>query len=165
IEGIQGAGDADTFNSVGYGQFGALNVSTSNGTFNQFEGLGGDDIITGNGATRANYANATAGVAITIGVGGSGSATGDGSVGNDTFTGGVNSAMGGNLADTYNASAFDAGMFNSFQGNAGNDTITGNGFTQIQYFSASGGVNVNLTTGTASGNGSVGTDTITSGVN
>ena len=39
---------------------GALNVSTSNGNFNQFEGLGGNDTITGNGNTRVIYSNATA---------------------------------------------------------------------------------------------------------
>ena len=57
------------------------------------------------------------------------------------------------------------GQFNSFLGNGGNDTITGNGSTQLEYFNASAGVNVNLTTGIASGNASVGTDTITGGVN
>ena len=45
------------------------------------------------------------------------------------------------------------GNFNSFQGFAGNDIITGNGNTQIQYGSATGAVNVNLTTGIASGDG------------
>ena len=46
-----------------------------------------------------------AGVTITINAGGIGSATGDGSVGTDTFTGGVNGALGGNFADIYNAAA------------------------------------------------------------
>ena len=105
---------------TGYGLVGALNVSTSNGNFNQFEGLGGDDTITGNGNTRVLYNNSTAGVTITIGAGGAGSASGDGSVGNDSFTGGVNSAIGSNSADAYNASGFNNG-FNSFQGNGGND--------------------------------------------
>jgi Ca2+-binding RTX toxin-like protein len=110
------------------------------------------------------YGNATSGVTVTIGAGGAGSASGDSSVGTDTFTGGVNSATGGNLADSYNASAFNGG-FNSFQGFAGNDTITGNGATQILYSNATAGVNVNLSTGIASGDSSVGTDTITGGVN
>ena len=92
IEAIQGTTYADTYNAMGYGQSGALNVSTSNGNFNQFEGLGGNDTITGNGNTRVIYSNATGGVTITIGVGGAGSATGDGSTGKDSFTGGVNSA-------------------------------------------------------------------------
>ena len=132
-------GFADTFNATGYGQVGAHNVSTSNGNFNQFEGLGGDDTITGNSNTRVLYNNATAGVTITIGAGGAGSASGNGSVGNDSFTGGVNSAIGSNFADVYDASAFNGG-YNSFQGNSGNDTISGNGFTQVQYGNATSGV-------------------------
>ena len=163
IEGIQGTNFADTYVATGYGAAGALNISTSNGSFNQFEGLGGDDTITGNSNTRVLYSNATSGVTITIGAGGAGSASGDGSVGTDTFTGGVNSAVGGGLADSYNASGFVG--FNSFQGQGGNDTITGNGSTQILYGNATSGVNVNLSTGTATGDGSVGTDTITGGVN
>ena len=98
---------------------------------------------------------------ITIGAGGSGTGTGDGSVGTDTFTG-VNSAAGGNLADTYNASGFVG--FNAFQGNSGNDIITGNGATQIQFGSATSGVVVDLAAGTADCDGSVGHDTFT-GVN
>ena len=42
---------------------------------------------------------------------------------------------------------------------AGNDSITGNGDTRISFVSASGGVTVNLLTGNATGDGSVGTDT------
>ncbi|WP_354050639.1 Ig-like domain-containing protein [Bradyrhizobium sp. LB12.1] len=164
IEGVQGTGYIDTYDATGYGLAGALNVSTSNGNFNQFEGLGGDDIITGNGNTRVLYSNATGAVTITIGAGGAGSASGDASTGHDSFTGGVNSAFGSNLADIYNASGFNAG-FNSFQGNGGNDTITGNGSTQIQYSNATSGVTIDLIAGTAIGNGSVGTDTIAGGVN
>ena len=167
IEAIQGTAYADTYNATGYGQAGALNVSTSNGNFNQFEGLGGNDSITGNGNTRVLYSNATGGVTITIGAGGAGSATGDVSTGSDTFTGGVNSAIGSNSADTYNASAFNNG-FNSFQGNSGNDTITGNGATQAQYGNATSSVTITIGAGgagSATGDGSVGTDTFTGGIN
>jgi hypothetical protein len=52
IEGIQGTGFADLFNAVGYGLAGALNVSNSNGNFNQFEGLA---------ATTSSPATATRG--------------------------------------------------------------------------------------------------------
>ncbi|WBL77252.1 Ig-like domain-containing protein [Bradyrhizobium xenonodulans] len=164
IEAVQGTGYVDTYDATGYGLAGALNVSTSNGNFNQFEGLGGDDSITGNGNTRVLYSNATGPVNVTIGAGGTGSASGDVSTGHDTFTGGVNSAIGSNSADSYNASGFNAG-FNSFQGNGGNDTITGNGSTQVQYSNATSSVTIDLIAGTAIGNGSVGTDTITGGVN
>jgi Ca2+-binding RTX toxin-like protein len=167
IEGIQGTNFNDTYVATGYGSAGALNVG-SNGTFNQFEGAGGDDQITGNGNTRVVYSNATGGVAITIGADGSGSAIGDSSTGHDTFTGGVNAAFGSNSADTYNASAFDSGFFNAFQGNGGNDTITGNGSTQVQYSNATSGVTITIGAGgagSATGDSSVGTDTFTGGVN
>src|SRR5207248_5365102 len=120
IEGVQGTMLADTYDATGYGLAGALNVSTSNGNFNQFEGLGGDDTITGNGNTRVLYSNATGAVTITIGSGGTGSATGDASTGHDTFTGGVNSAIGSNFADSYDSSGFNGG-FNSYQGTGGDD--------------------------------------------
>jgi len=47
----------------------------------------------------------------------------------------------------------------------GNDTITGNGNTRVAYTQATGGVTVNLATGIVTGDASVGTDTITGGVN
>src|SRR5439155_13877201 len=171
IEGMQGTMLADSYSATGYGLTGAANVSTSNGNFNQFEGLGANDTITGNGNTRVIYSSSTAGVTITIGAGGAGSAHGTAAgdtatVGNDNFTGGVNSAIGSNFADTYNASAFNNG-FNSFQGNGGNDTIAGNGSTQAIYSSATSSVTVTLATGasgSACGDGTVSTDTVVGGV-
>jgi Ca2+-binding RTX toxin-like protein len=142
----------------------------NSGFFNSFQGQGGDDQITGNGATQVQYGTATSGVTITIGAGGAGSAQGTeagdaATVGHDTFTGGVNTANGSNFDDAYDAHLFNSGFFNSFLGQGGNDTITGNGATQIQYNNATGGVSVNLSTGIATGDASVGTDTITGGVN
>ncbi|MEZ0054835.1 VCBS repeat-containing protein [Bradyrhizobium elkanii] len=167
IEGIQGTVLADSYDATGYGLAGALNVG-NNGNFNQFEGLGGNDTITGNGNTRLLYTNATAGVSINMQAG---TASGDSSVGTDSFVG-VNSAGGSAFADTYDATGFTGttsagsfGTFNAFQGLGGNDTIIGNGFTQIQYNSASGGVTVDLAAGTATGDASVGADSITGGVN
>ena len=92
IEGVQGTMLVDSYDATGYGngQPTTLNVSTSNGSFNQFEGLGGNDTITGNGNTRVIYGNAAAGVTVNIALG---TATGDASVGTDTFTG-VNSVGG-----------------------------------------------------------------------
>ncbi|SFN60836.1 VCBS repeat-containing protein [Bradyrhizobium sp. Rc3b] len=160
IEGIQGTNFDDTYDATGYGASGA-NIG-NNGTFNQFEGLSGDDVITGNGNTRLIFANATGGVTVNLA---GGTATGDGSTGHDTFTG-VNSAVGSSLDDVYDATGFTGANanFNTFQGNAGNDTISGNGNTQIQYGNATGGVSINLTAGTADGDGSVGHDIITGGV-
>jgi hypothetical protein len=172
IEGIQGTNFNDTYDATGFGVSGALNVG-NNGTFNQFEGVGGNDTITGNGNTRIIYSSAAAGVTINLQAG---NATGDASVGNDTYTG-VNSATGSAFADTYNAAGFvggvgasNTGNFNLFEGLAGNDTITGNGNTRIAYAQAAAAVTVDLSLGTAHGTAggdvaNVGTDTITGGVN
>lgn len=159
IEGVQGTGYADTYVATGYGQAGALNIGNS-GNFNQFEGLGGDDIITGNGNTRIIYANATSGVTVNLQAG---TTSGDASVGHDTFSG-VNSATGSNFADVFDASGLAAGLFNAFQGQGGDDAITGNGATQILFGNATSGVSINLAAGTASGDASTGQDTFT-GVN
>jgi Ca2+-binding RTX toxin-like protein len=177
IEAIQGTNFGDTFVATGYGLEGALNIG-NNGTFNQFEGLAGDDSITGNGSTRLLYSNATGGVSINLHdasvAGNGGSVTGDASVGHDTFVG-VNSVSGSNFVDTYVATGFDGnttagsfGPFNSFQGLGGNDTITGNGNTEIFFTGATAGVTVDMAAGashsTVGDLASVGADTFT-GVN
>lgn len=251
IESVRGTSFNDTYTAAGYGT--GANVGNF-GTFNEFEGMGGTDAITGNNNTRILYYNATAGVTVDLLVG---TADGDSSVGHDTLNGiaqvrgsayndtlsgsnttaftetfdpwagtdtidgrggfdqvvfngngrqtqGVNIDMGAgrvtgvvsdmttpvtlfngvttlrsieqvtgsNADDVYNATNFGAGglnvgnngTFNSFQGAGGNDTITGNGNTQIAFFSATAGVTVNLALGTASGDASVGNDTILGGV-
>ena len=95
IESVRGTNFADTYNATGFGQAGALNIG-SNGTFNEFEGLGGNDTITGNGNTRISYVSATGGVTVDLAAG---TATGDASVGTDTFTG-VSQVRGSQFADT-----------------------------------------------------------------
>src|SRR5260370_32717777 len=62
--------------------------------FNEVEGGGGNDTITGNGNTRVAYYHATGGVVVTLGANGSGTADGNVSVGHDTITGGVNAVTG-----------------------------------------------------------------------
>jgi VCBS repeat-containing protein len=172
IEAIQGTNFNDVYDASTFGTAGALNVG-NNGTFNQFEGLGGNDTITGNGNTRLIYSSATGGVTVNLLAG---TVTGDASVGTDTFTG-VNSVTGSNFADSYVATGFavatgvfGGGNFNLFEGLGGNDTITGNGNTRIAYASAAAAVTVDLSLGTAHGTAGgdvagVGTDTITGGVN
>lgn len=103
---------------------------------------------------------APCGVTINLQVG---TAGGDASVGHDTFTG-VNSATGSNFADAFDASGLTAGLFSAFQGQGGDDAITGNGATQILFGNATSGVSINLAAGTASGDASTGHDTFT-GVN
>jgi hypothetical protein len=132
IEGIQGTVNADTYDATGYGAAGALNVG-NNGTFNQFEGLGGNDTITGNGNTRVIYANALAAVTVDLSLGTAhGTAAGDAAaVGTDTFTGGVFSVTGSAFGDTL----IGDGNSNMFVGGGGNDTIDGGAGGDIAIFS------------------------------
>jgi Cadherin domain/RTX calcium-binding nonapeptide repeat (4 copies) len=131
IEGIQGTVNADTYDATGYGSAGALNVG-NNGLFNQFEGLGGNDTITGNGNTRVIYANAAAGVTVDLSLGTAhGTAAGDAAaIGTDTITGGVNSITGSAFGDMLTGD----GNSNTFVGGGGNDTIDGGGSGDIAIF-------------------------------
>jgi VCBS repeat-containing protein len=243
VESIRGTRFDDTFDAT---DFGATSLNAGSlGALNEFEGLAGNDSITGNGSTRISYINATSGVTVDLAAG---TAAGDDSVGNDTITGGVASIFGShfadllsgsnnapltlqlfhghggddtidgrggldqasyelfatsgisvdmaggtvigdagqgtdtliaiesvrgtNFADQYVATGFagastDTGLsatFNEFEGMGGNDTTTGNGNTRISFVNATGGVNVDLAAGIATGDESVGTDTFT-GVN
>ena len=134
IEGIQGTNFADTYDATNYGS-GAIDPDTglpyanvgSFGTFNQFEGLAGDDSIIGNGNTRLIYTNATDGVTVDLVAG---IASGDASVGDDTFTG-VNSATGSAFADAFTGD--DAA--NIFNGGGGNDAIDGGNGTDLAVYS------------------------------
>jgi len=173
------AGTADGDASVGHDTFSGVNSATGSAfgdtlsgaaTSDSFVGLGGNDLIDGRGGfdTAIYNINTTGGVNINMT---SGVVTGDGSVGTDTLRS-IEGVQGSNFDDTYVATGYGGGgalnignngTFNAFQGNAGNDTITGNGNTEIQYSNSTGSVNVNLTTGIATGDGSVGTDTITVG--
>ena len=247
IEAVRGTSFNDTYDATGFS--GSSANAGSSGTFNQFEGMAGDDSVTGNGNTRLQYILALDGVTVDIAAGTAhGTAPGDAAgVGTDTFAG-VNAVMGSMFGDTllgssgneqflglagddyidgrggfdfaqysnltnvtgeisvdmaagivtgdassgtdtlrsieavqgtifndvYDATGFGGGgalnvgnngSRNQFDGMAGDDTITGNGDTQIVYVNATAGVSVNLSTGIATGNASVGTDTITGGVN
>lgn len=240
IERIRGSDFADTFNATGFSG-GSTNAGSS-GTLNEFEGMGGDDTIIGNGNTRVSYLLATAAVTVDLvagtgigdasvgtdhftgvnavrasafddtllgnalnnnfegragddfidGAGGfdiaryllddeitsgiaimlaSGVVTGDASIGTDTLRS-IEFVIGTNFADVFDATGFSgsslnagsSGTFNQFEGRGGDDTIIGNGNTQIGYFSATAGVTVDLLAGTSSGNSSVGNDSL-SGVN
>ncbi|MGA7964815.1 MAG: cadherin domain-containing protein, partial [Gammaproteobacteria bacterium] len=235
IESVQGGDFADNYVATSFN-------SGSNGSFNEFEGMAGDDTITGNGNTRVSYLHA--GAAVTVDVA-AGTGTGDASVGTDSFTGvsavrgsmyddtieGSNNGFeqfegrggsdlidgrggldrvryefesaaiqvdlasgvvtggdagggqdtlrsielvrGTNFDDTFDATGFgpsstnagSAGTYNEFEGMGGNDTITGNGNTNLVFYNATGGVTVDLAAGTVTGDASVGSDTITGGVN
>jgi len=255
---VRGTAFDDTYDATGFGTM-SLNAGSRQQN-NAFEGMGGNDSITGNGLTQAQYTNALGGVTVeldhpTSGVPGStgiaygtdpgdvaqvgidtffgvygvrGSNFGDflhGSNGNDGFVGGggddfidgrggtdlanygpafdaptggvdihlasgtvtgdgtdtlrsIERVRGTNFDDVYDARDFGSapyldpdtsnvgsdGANNEFEGMGGNDTIYGNGATRLVYINATDGVTVDLAAGTASGNASVGNDTIHGGV-
>src|SRR5207249_9938211 len=126
VEAVRGTNFNDTFDATGYGLAGALNVSTTNGNFNDFAGAGGNDTIIGNGNTRLNYQTAAASVSVdletsvigtTTAITVAGSATGA-TEGTDTFTG-VNAVQGSTFGDTLLGSSFS----NTFTGLGGDDFI------------------------------------------
>jgi Ca2+-binding RTX toxin-like protein len=141
-------------------------LSGSDTTFAEnFRGGAGNDMIQGGGGNdRAEYFDAASGVTILATASGSGfTAAGDASVGFDQLTG-VELFIGSEHADTFNAAGF--GAFNAFEGRGGNDIITGNGNTRVEYTSAASPVTVNLAMRTASDALlSVGIDTFLGGVN
>ena len=76
IEAIRGTNFADTFTRPAYRHSPAPAPNAGNGgNFNEFEGMGGNDTITGNGNTRISFANATAGVTVDLSAARFGTAT------------------------------------------------------------------------------------------
>ena len=138
VELVIGTDFADTFTAAvdpdpiygsgfAFGVAGAANVG-SNGTFNEFEGAGGNDTITGNGNTRVAFYDATAGVTVTLGAGGSGTSFGTApgdlaDVGTDTFVSGVNAVRGSEFGDIITGN----GGNNVLEGQGGNDIVNGRG--------------------------------------
>jgi len=161
IELVRGSDFDDSYNAAGFGAASAN--AGSSGDFNEFEGRGGSDTITGNGNTRISYINATAGVDVNLGTG---VATGDGSVGTDTILGGVNAVRGSQFDDIIRGSAGNdtlEGLDGNDQlgGGSGDDVLNGGaGFDTALYGLAGASVNVNLAAGTATGAG--GNDTLIS---
>ena len=166
VTGVSGSAFADTLTAAGgIGQF-------------QFFGLGGNDTIIGtaHGDTLTDFNIArydqtilTTGVVVSLGA--TSTVTGDVNVGTDTLVN-IESVRGTQFVDSFTASAgFSAefGSFNSFEGLGSNDTVTGNGFTRIEFGNALAAVTINLATQTAFGTApgdvaGVGTDSFT-GVN
>jgi len=81
--------------------------------------MGGNDAITGNGNTQISFASADRRVTVDLGAG---TATGNASVGSDTFTG-VSRVSGSGFNDTISG---DAGN-NTLNGQGGNDRLDGRG--------------------------------------
>ena len=106
--------------------------------FNEFEGGGGNDTITGNGNTRVAFYNAAAGVTVTLGASGSGISFGTAfdnpagvaanpidlaDVGTDTFYSGVKDVRGSEFGDVITGN----GGNNTLEGQGGNDILNGRG--------------------------------------
>lgn len=126
IEGAEGSDYDDTYDARGFSST-SLNAG-SFGTYNVFEGRGGDDEIWGNGNTLVSYEHATAGVEVDLD---DGEVEGNASVGEDELHN-VNAVQGSAFNDTFKASD-DADTF-VFKGQFGHDTIedfqAGNGGDQ-----------------------------------
>ena len=185
IELVTGSNFADTFSAGPSGSnpwgFGALSTNSGstvtanvNGAFNEFEGRGGNDDITGNGQTRISYLHATAGVLVTfdasswdpgnLAPGAAGTAVGDASVGEDNFVG-VNSVRGSNFDDTFYGRDNPTQTAENFEGMGGDDWIDGGGgFDRAIYFLAADdtGITVDLAGGLVIGGAHTGTDTLRS---
>lgn len=166
VEGVRGTNLVDVFDATGFSSAAGPNKgSVINGisNFNTFEGGGGNDVVTGNGATRVDYASATSGVTVTLNSDntGKGTASGDVSVGFDVFNGGVSRIRGSSYDDLLTGSA----VSNTIEGGGGNDIIRGgaggdkldggeymdgisasgmNDFDWLDYSSATSGISVTL---------------------
>ncbi|HZC98522.1 MAG TPA: cadherin-like domain-containing protein, partial [Bradyrhizobium sp.] len=133
VESISGSNFADSYSAIGFGDANHLDAVTSNvgslGTFNEFQGFGGNDSIQGNGNTQISYTGAAAGVVVDFNgdFGGLGTAFSAGigdaaKIGVDTFTG-VNSVVGSNFDDRLLGNSAD----NTLNGGGGNDWLDGRG--------------------------------------
>ena len=103
---MRGSSFNDSYTATTY--TGVSPIGSVSAAFNEFEGMAGNDVVTGNGSTHLTYLNATAGVTVNFtswvaGQGASGTATGDASVGTDSFTG-VQGVRGSEFADTFHGS-------------------------------------------------------------
>src|SRR5262249_52081017 len=125
IELVRGSNFADIYDATGFTatstNASSGSVNASGAAFNEIEGMGGNDTIIGNGNTRVAFYNATAGVTVDIRAG---TATGDASVGSDTFTD-VNSVVGSQFADAFYGGNNPAQTTEFFEGLGGNDFFDG----------------------------------------
>ena len=104
VELVRGTRFADTFDATGFN--GGSTNAGSYDTFNVFEGMAGNDTVTGNGDTRVDYSHALAAVTVDLAAGtGQGTAVGDiAGVGFETITDGVNSIRGSDFNDAHHGS-------------------------------------------------------------
>ena len=65
VEAVRGTRFNDTFDATNFGAANTANIG-SLGTFNDFQGGGGNDTVIGNGGTRVNFSSALAGVTVNL---------------------------------------------------------------------------------------------------
>ena len=142
IEGIRGSAFADVLTGGN-----VANGSGATDGFEFFQGNGGNDTIDGGaGYDRTDYASSTAGATVTLGGTSNGTAL-DGLGGTDTLVS-IEAVRGSDFNDILTGS--DTGVFESFEGRTGNDTINGmGGVDRVEYSGVIAAVNVNLVTGSA----------------
>lgn len=173
IEGIKGTQFVDIYDARGFSS-----RSTNGGTrgdFNSFQGLGGNDTIYGNGATRVSYDDSMVAVSVDMSTGigralNAADRVGDMAmvVGVDTFSGVYRirgSALGDSLLGGGAGRVGGDFYFEAFEPMAGNDTVDGKeGWDEVYYSNAPKGIQVNLglSTGQVMEDGYGGTDTLIS---
>ena len=136
---------------VANGYAGNDTLITAGGNDTLIGGEGNDTLNGGGGRDRASYADATGAISVDMA---GGTVTGP-DVGTDTLVS-IEFVQGSASADTYVATGYAGNdnlgslpTTNAFEGMGGDDTITGNGSTILQYFNATAGVTVEFTDGTA----------------
>ncbi|MBY0322259.1 MAG: VCBS domain-containing protein [Reyranella sp.] len=166
VEAIRGSLLNDTYDATGFNSGNALNTffegPFASANFNRFTGYAGNDTITGNGQTQLDYRSAEAGITVTFTGHGSGTVSGDASVGTDTFTGvyGIRDSAYDDVITGSDANGNTEADAEVFSLSGGDDTVDGKGgFDVVSYSDQASSVTVNLTTGQATGS-SIGTDTL-----
>jgi len=155
-----GGDGTDTLIGIEFVHGSAFNDSlTGDAGDNYLQGRGGDDTLNGGaGSDWVGYFEATSGVTVNLNTG-----TATGGAGNDTLIS-IEKIDGSNFNDSLTGdggvNVLQGGLGDDWLvGGAGNDTIDGGaGLDWAVYSNASGGVTVNLGTGTATG--ADGTDTL-----
>ena len=134
----------------------ASDVLTGSDADNVFEPLGGDDALAGGaGSDTVIYATAVASVSIDLVAR---TASGGANVGTDTLDS-IENAVGGAGADIFTGDGAD----NTFEGLGGDDILNGGAGSDTAFYSrATTAVTVDLEAETASGDATVGADTLSS---
>ncbi|MBU2580479.1 MAG: hypothetical protein KJ622_02010, partial [Alphaproteobacteria bacterium] len=138
VDSVIGTDFADTYTAAGgfTSKFGGDN--------SEFEGGGGDDIITGNGNTRIAYTQASEAVRVDLELGTASTVSGlVANVGSDSFIG-INAARGSAFADELLGSSGN----DRLRGQGGNDFIDGRGgIDRVEYLNDGADVIVDLRAG------------------